>query len=265
MEPLANGTWMNLPTLLGVRRYVFVVYLYLHCITFAHLQSTAFLTANVPVSLAFHQSLQGGCDSNDICGMRECPAVEVSVTDAPTEVVTMDPDATLNGTNLTCAMLQGGCQECLGYGCFWVGDMCDDTCDVTTESDMACTTGPAMDMSMAETCNAADDVALCTNKNYCFTCTSTVMSDGVTTCSWYVDGDREWCDVGGCTEAGICGDSSEESCQVDSGPGLTPALPNGGETDPPPSSSANSSRTRSATMAVGAAVMGWALVVETFF
>lgn len=163
--------------------------------------------------------------------MQQCP-------ETPMEddiVVTMRPTMSLgfNDTNSTCDMLED-CTTCIDIGCAWLGRSCADSCeDANMDEDVVCTV-PIMGMSNMDTCNAAADVSLCASKNYCFTCTSTVMSDGITTCSWYVDGAREWCDIGGCNADGICGDPDEASCQVVTDP-IGPPAPQLAPTPPPAS------------------------------
>ena len=152
-----------------------------------------------------------------------------------------------------CQAATGTCSTCLEAGCAWLSfgfcvplctDNADNSCFSTvtypnTPSDVICeaasqveegdnqgqddqgengeetdneqmTPTPTSGGTM-ENANAADK-ALCTSKNYCFTCTSTVKSD-MTTCHWYTDGENEWCDVGGCTEDGICGTDDSSFCE----------------------------------------------------
>lgn len=175
----------------------------------------------------------GGCDMNGICGSTTCdatvpetdvttPAPVMDPTSAPVAGATEAPRETPPPADATgCAAFDGygsdGCEPCLSSPdqCAWVLDSCVTSCDVIADAPcFAPTTFP--DSSASEICAKAnvnqDDVALCGSKNYCFTCTSTTKSDG-TTCSWYTNGEEEWCDVGGCNSEGICGGNDESVCQ----------------------------------------------------
>ena len=156
-------------------------------------------------------------------------------------------------SNHPCLALSA-CQSCLSdtnNDCAWIRNSCQPSCDGADDAGAGNNEDPNTqcfhpeffpNATISEICEAAGDgdmdqadVVLCGSKNYCFTCTSTIMSDGESTCSWYKDestGD-EWCGIGGCdSETGVCGNPSEEICQVDTGISTTP---------PPDSSSSSSS------------------------
>lgn len=178
-------------------------------------------------------TLQGGCDANGICGMQVCPQVDMQ-----DDMVMPEGNSTGNAA-ASCESFNV-CTDCLAgdLHCAWIDKICAPSCG--NKPDSICFQSMSMpNLTNSEICAKASDIALCASKDYCFTCTGTLMSDGATTCSWYKDGKKEYCDVGGCTESGICGDPNESSCQVNMVNIGTEAPGNSGSNPtPPPTSSA---------------------------
>lgn len=185
----------------------------------------------------------GGCDQSGFCGSETCEATAAEDDSDKNNNITVATDNNNGGGASGCDSFDGygpdGCLPCLSsdQNCAWVLQTCVPSC--SSMADAPCfstTTHP--DSTPDEICKEAnvgqEDVALCGSKNYCFTCTSTIKSDGVSTCSWYTNGDQEWCDVGGCNADGICGDSDEAICQPpeveepDSGSSSSSSNNNGG-------------------------------------
>jgi len=208
----------------------------------------------------------GGCNSNGICGdtSEEICQFDTSENDTSVPVETSDPtpeestagatDGNSESEGTSCEALDGvglnGCQTCLQAGCGWSFDWCVPSCDIIAgalclEPSKVLNGTTVKDVCMIAT-TGMNDEDLCGSKNYCFTCTSTVKSDGEP-CSWYKDEatSSEWCGVGGCDANGICGDSYEEICQLDeSTNGNEGASPGDSETINSQSSSTSSAVSR---------------------
>jgi hypothetical protein len=163
-----------------------------------------------------------GCNVDGICGESTCDVV----TDG-----TKEPGA--NATNATttdgpCWNYQE-CAPCLSNieGCAWSVNTCLPSCDMI--ADVQCVDARSwLNMTVPEICasisQGEEDDILCGRKNYCFTCTSTIQSDGVTKCAWYNDdAGNEWCGTGGCDANGICGETDDSICQFPTDPPATSA------------------------------------------
>jgi uncharacterized protein YodC (DUF2158 family) len=110
-------------------------------------------------------------------------------------------DGSINCGNST------NCGDCLGTGCAWIAGSCLESCYII--ADAACYS-PEMfpGNTSAEICKiASDDQAdsvLCDVQTGCGTCTSSVLSDGSSTCLWYIIGGDGFC-CGGGSPCGLLG------------------------------------------------------------
>ena len=102
------------------------------------------------------------------------------------------------------------CEDCVTAGCGWIG-FGSTTClkDCSFIADVACYSEEYFpDKTPTEICEIVAQVeadsAICADPPDCESCTSTVKSDGVSTCEWYED--SESCGRGGCFMLG-CGTS----------------------------------------------------------
>jgi hypothetical protein len=126
--------------------------------------------------------------------------------------------------------VDNGLSWCGMNGCNMDGICGESTCDVVSINGTDDTEGASNATTTSNTTTipvsiGEEDSALCGRKNYCFTCTSTIQSDGVTPCAWYVDPNagKEWCGTGGCDVNGICGETDESVCQFPTDPPFTSA------------------------------------------
>lgn len=94
------------------------------------------------------------------------------------------------------------CSGCLYSSCAWATDAgCVDSCSLV--ADVGCFTKDSDVSSTAranpvdEICTIADtlqaDAALCSGVSDCTTCVDTILSDGATTCQWFVNGGGSYC------------------------------------------------------------------------
>ena len=114
---------------------------------------------------------------------------------------------------------QTTCTSCLEMDCVWGLGSCLDSCD-----DLAVDATTTMcynkinfptSTTTEEICQMQEetdaDIAMCKAVTDCATCTSTLQSDGVSTCAWYQDGNERYCGIGGeCDDGddnnnGVCG------------------------------------------------------------
>jgi hypothetical protein len=195
----------------------------------------------------------GGCDTNGVCGTTTCdidettnngtqgelpsdngttiPTTPTTTNDTPSTTPIEDGPCT-SWSTLNAA---GGCLACLSSPdkCAWSVDTCLSSCDSIADApcfsaDPSQTTNN--NRTVPEMCEMAlvqeQEALTCSRKQYCTTCTSTFLSNGIDKCAWYRDDvtNTEWCGRGGCDRNGICGSSDQTAC---------PQFP----TDPPFSSS----------------------------
>ncbi|CAB9511148.1 expressed unknown protein [Seminavis robusta] len=126
----------------------------------------------------------------------------------------------VNGSALACNNLQHGnvsCEACLNAGCGAVEGFCLDHC-LFAGDDLCWADAIFPAANSTEVCHfkaeLEADAWLCGRSNItdCGTCTSTIKSDGVSTCEWYYQPDgQSFCGRGGCNLAGNCG---KKTCEV---------------------------------------------------
>lgn len=233
----------------------------------------------------------GECEGGGaVCGMTSCPA-EGGVTESPAEGggttnTTAAPTETDAGAEPShpCYAFDvygsDGCIPCLSdeNECAWILGTCEPSCDNVANAQcfqaalFPNATVEEICLSAVETGTDQADVALCGSKNYCFTCTSTVTSDGISTCAWYKDetSGNEWCGTGGCDENGICGNPDEAICQVDTGISTEPppdstAAPDGGTSETGETTPAPNSKAFSSGIATAAILFLGSLLLNTLF
>jgi len=113
------------------------------------------------------------------------------------------------------------CGDCLNSGCAWAAiEQCLGSCREI--ADVGCYSSEFFQGTSEEICAeaAADksDSELCRGiSSNCAVCTSTVKSDGVSTCEWYDDGTDAWCGIGGCNQIS-CGSTECKSAPVPASP-----------------------------------------------
>ena len=141
----------------------------------------------------------------------------------PVTVVTrqgQEPTATNTNSTSTCPQdipSDTPCLECMELGCGFGAGTCLQDCMFL--ADAACfsmadySNVTAQDLCLAHDNNQAD-MATCQQQVGCDTCTSTLLSDGESTCTWFPEDDMPpYCSAQVCTWNGVCG---ETECSADS-------------------------------------------------
>lgn len=127
------------------------------------------------------------------------------------------------GSESTACQNAATCNDCLNMGCAWAEiEQCLDSC--SDIADVGCYSSEYFQGTPGQICAVAAvdkrDRELCQGiDSDCATCTSTLKTDGKSTCEWYKEGTTDaWCDTGGCNLLGNCGSAECSSAPVPASP-----------------------------------------------